>query len=892
MGFTSMKNKAKMIIWMGTFAAVLCLVGFLMGGKLNTLFSDYVAGQVSSQAATMANLINEKISVQLKSLSGISYEVEKDAGLAGKILDAYLGRESGVAYGIVALDGTLVGGDKSVAVNSKDFPGITRSFRGNPAASYCKGKGFLLSTPIYRNRNVRYVLYKLYDDASAAKAFDSHCYGGKCYTSVQDEYSEVVIGSGNESLAANSIWQNDNFSKIRSKLKNLLNISVAAASRETVEGANFYFFMADLEMPGLSLVGMVPEDVAAQGVENITLLIFWVFGLLLVLFVIGFGYLFVSERKAKESDELRHAKFLAEKASMAKSQFLANMSHEIRTPINGILGMDTMLLRECKDPQLKEYALNIHSAGNTLLSLINDILDISKIESGKMEIVPVEYNLFSILNDCYNMVSLRAKEKNLKLEMKVDPTIPAGLFGDEVRIRQVINNVLSNAVKYTVKGGIVFSVNFDRIPAGKFSANASESSINLIIAVKDTGIGIREEDKEKLFQSFQRLELERNRNVEGTGLGLNLVKHLVNLMQGSVEVESRYGVGSTFTVTIPQVVKHEIPMGDFETRYQEVVEPAKATVTRFHAPRGKVLVVDDVPMNIRVMRGLLKETEIQIDSADNGMEALEKIKRNHYDVIFLDHMMPVMDGVETLSVMKTLADNPNADTPVVMLTANAIVGARDTYLEAGFTDYLSKPVREESLLSTLLKYLPVDVVEQKESNQELSEEESLNNNEPIRVISKPLMNEVMSEPAKITTAETRSHTSAENAPTASQCDSPCLNALGSTGFVDLSVGLGYCMNDESFYIEMLEEFCSDIKESSLTQALEAGDFENYRIVVHALKSTALTIGAVDLSSQAKSLEFACKEGNYELVRERHNELMLQYRNFVKVLKEILDGRAN
>lgn len=884
------KPQMKMLVWMVAFASVLCVVGFLMQSKLDTLFKDYVSRQVSSQSATMAHMINEKISSQLDALRGISYEVEQDNSVATKILDAYMGKQQGVSYGIISLDGKLIGGDSTVSISAKDFSGITKSFRGNPAASYCKGKGFLLSTPIYRNRNVRYVLYKFYDENTAQKSFEAPCYSGKCYASVRDESGEEVIGSTNKELAENSIWKDDNFAQVRSELKNLLNVSASAAVYQSLEKKDYYFFMADLALPGLSLVGMVPGDVAASGLDDIAFLIFWVFGLLVVLFIIGFGYLFVSEKKAKESDSLRQAKYLAENASKAKSQFLANMSHEIRTPINGILGMDTMLLKECKDPQLKEYALNIQSAGNTLLSLINDVLDISKIESGKMEIVPVEYSLFSVLNDCYNMVAMRARDKSLKMEIKVDPTIPASLIGDEVRIRQVINNLLSNAVKYTAKGGVIFQMDFERIAKSTDDTGSQESVINLVVSVKDTGIGIREEDKAKLFQSFRRLELERNRNVEGTGLGLNLTKHLVELMNGVIDVKSQYGVGSEFIVKIPQIVRKEVPLGDFDSRYHEVSDASLSEENRFRATKGHILVVDDVPMNLRVMKGLLKESGIQIDVADNGMEALEKIKRTRYDVIFLDHMMPVMDGVETLSVMKTLSGNPNEKTPVIMLTANAIVGAKDSYMKEGFTDYLTKPVREDALLSMLLKYLPADIIERDFVVKEKTEEETLKSSEPVNIISKPLVTPLPVQEVEVVHAEnvvaetTTSETVGFHV--------PCLNALAATGFVDVSVGLGYCMNDETFYVEMLEEYCSEKKDDALDRAFEKGDYENYRILAHALKSTSLTIGAVELSSLAKSLEFACKDGKYDVVKNGHGDMIRQYNNFMKVLKDILDGRAN
>ena len=882
--------KQKVITWMVAFAAVLCMVGVLMQSKLTTLSVEYVSGQVRHQAITLSKTVDRQISSQLNALNGIAYEVEQDNDVASKVLRGYTGKDAGIAYGILALDGSLVGGDSTVGVSSKDFSGITKSFRGNPAASYCKGKGFLLSTPVYRNKNVRYVLYKFFDEESARSHFDTQCYGGECYTSIRDEHTEVVVGSTNNALSESEIWQGNNFDEIRVQLKELLTVSAAAAIRGNVGGENYYFFMADLSLPGLSLVGMVPEKVAAQGMRDIAFLIFWVFGLLLVLFVVGFGYLIVSEKKALESDSLRQAKAMAENANRAKSQFLANMSHEIRTPINGILGMDTMLLKECNDPQLKEYALNIQSAGNTLLSLINDVLDISKIESGRMEIVPVEYSLFSVLNDCYNMVALRARDKSLSLDMKVEPTIPASLVGDEVRIRQIINNLLSNAVKYTQKGGVNFAMDFQRVSEAVEGRDDVESVINLVVTVKDSGIGIREEDMDKLFQSFRRLELERNRNVEGTGLGLNLTKHLVELMNGNIKVQSQYGVGSIFTVTIPQVVKKEVPLGDFSARYREMSNAESRKESRFRAPKCRILVVDDIPMNLRVMIGLLKETCIQIDSADNGMEALEKIKRIRYDVIFLDHMMPVMDGVETLAVMKTLNGNPNEETPVIMLTANAIVGARDSYMKEGFSDYLTKPVREEALLGMLLRFLPPELVERDVPVEQVNEEKALARVEPVQVISTPLVKDMeVQEPVQDAPATVAAPASkVEDSP----LESPCLKALGDTGFVDIALGLGYCMNDESFYIEMLEEYCAEDKASELDAYLAAGDFENYRIQVHALKSSSLTVGALDLSSEAKVLEFACRDGKYEIVRANHEDVARRYRNFVKVLKELLDGRAD
>lgn len=884
-----MNVRFKMILWMLSFAAILCVVGGLLRFKLSDLFHYYVSSQVAKQAAVLADLSDEKIGVQLDLLSGLSLEIERDSAKVNDILSIY--ENPGVySYGVLSLGGNLVAGDTNVSVSAQDFSGISQSFRGNKAMSFCEGKGLLFSVPVYRGRNVRYVLFKLYSEKSALEYFENSCYDGECYSSIRNAENQLIVGSLNKELSEKDIWNGENFEVIRAKLKKLLNISTSAAVLEKIDDELYYFFMADLKYPGLSLVGMVPESVAARGVERITFLILWVFGLLVLLFLVGFVFIYISERKASENASLREAKILAEKASLAKSQFLANMSHEIRTPINGILGMDTMLLKECKDATLKEYALNIQSAGQTLLSIINDILDISKIESGKMEIVPVEYDLFTVLNDCRNMVAMRANEKSLDLRVEVEKTMPSGLMGDEIRVRQIINNLLSNAVKYTPSGSVILRVSFERIENVE-TGNVDVSMINLIVAVQDTGIGIRSEDVDKLFMTFQRLEEKRNRNIEGTGLGLNLTKRLVDLMGGDIQVESEYGKGSTFIVAIPQIVKRNDPIGDFSERYRREISN-DSNRNHFKAPSANILVVDDVPMNLRVMGGLLKETEILMDSALNGMEALERIKRKHYDMIFLDHMMPVMDGMETMSIMKTLSGYPNERTPVIMLTANADKQAKDFYLQAGFSGYLSKPIRENDLMEILVGLLPPELVNYTKNDYAEMETKSMEGLYQDPIISAPLVNDLpqtkniplakMNEPPAPEKIQEQDSDARDYLGIACSKD---LEDLAATNFVDVAIGLGYCMNDEDFYREMLQEFLNSNKENDLSVALKERDYESYRIIAHALKSSSLTIGAVDFSSRAKAMEFACKDGLYDYVQMHHEEMMAEYRNFMKVLED-------
>lgn len=403
-------------------------------------------------------------------------------------------------------------------------------------------------------------------------------------------------------------------------------------------------------------------------------------------------------------------------ANESKSQFLAQMSHEIRTPINAVLGMDEMILRECEDGTIRQYAADIQSAGQSLLALINDILDFSKIDSGKMEILPGEYQLASLLNDCYNMVSMRAKDKGLKLLVENDESLPKVLWGDEVRVRQIIVNLLTNAVKYTKEGQVELKLTGTPYVKEATDDSSSEKYIMLRITVTDTGIGISKDKQKDLFNSFQRIDEESNRNIEGTGLGLAITKKLTGLMGGTVGVESEPGEGSAFWVELPQKIINEQPMGKYEgiTKREEEVT-IKEESHPLEAPDARILVVDDVVMNLKVFQRLLKRTKAQIDTAESGAKALELLEENAYDLIFLDHMMPQMDGIETFHQFKLRnaeekGNRHNINTPVIMLTANAIAGVREEYMKEGFTDYMSKPILPEMLEEMLCKYLPKDKI--------------------------------------------------------------------------------------------------------------------------------------------------------------------------------------
>ena len=387
----------------------------------------------------------------------------------------------------------------------------------------------------------------------------------------------------------------------------------------------------------------------------------------------------------------------ANRANEAKSRFLANMSHEIRTPINAILGMNTMILRESKQESIRDYAFDIQTAGKTLLSLINDILDLSKIESGKMEIIPGEYRMQSIVNEINNMIRPKAEEKNLRFVLKVDPGIPSVLFGDEIRIKQVILNLINNAVKYTKQGKVSLQISH---------VKKCDGNVTLRFEIQDTGIGIKQEDLAKLCQPFQRIEEARNRNIEGTGLGMNITQNLLSMMDSKLEVTSEYGKGSVFAFNIVQGIVDDDPMGNISGQDEH---PKKVTQEAFHAPNARVLVVDDVKMNHLVIRGLLKRIQCEVDTCESGAEAIALCKTKRYHMIFLDHMMPDMDGIETLHQIQENCFL-NVNTPKIVLTANAITGVREFYLKEGFDDYLSKPVDGDELENMIYKFLPSELI--------------------------------------------------------------------------------------------------------------------------------------------------------------------------------------
>ena len=538
--------------------------------------------------------------------------------------------------------------------------------------------------------------------------------------------------------------------------------------------------------------------------------------------------------------KLRESAAAAIAADKAKSNFLAQMSHEIRTPINAVLGMNEMILHESNDKNIKEYATNIQSSGKTLLSLINSVLDFSKIEDNKMKIIPAEYHTAVLINDLVTSISTRAAEKDLKLIVKADELLPSILMGDEVRIKQVILNLLTNAVKYTEKGSVTLLIKEEE-RNGNF--------IQLYVEVKDTGIGIRKEDIDGLFESFKRLDEKRNRNIEGTGLGMSIVTRLLEMMDSRLNVQSVYEEGSVFSFRLRQEIINPNPMGKYEdfvdTEFEDNYQGR-----HLYAPKASVLVVDDNTMNLKVAENFLRLYSIEADTVDSSEKCLSIIKNKTYDIVLLDHMMPKMDGIEVLREIKKNSLVPPS-TKIIVLTANAITGAKNMYISEGFDGYLSKPIENKSLEKILIKYLP----DQKKQ---------------FRKFKSP-------EPSDKSGSDNNSFTMEEIIAVRDICPE-----------INIAAGMGNCMDSREFYADTLSGFVESERSAELNDAYEKKDLKLYRIIVHSIKSSARTIGADVVSDHAKTLEFAAADNNIDLICQKHESFAEEYQKLIEKTRRIIE----
>ncbi len=524
-------------------------------------------------------------------------------------------------------------------------------------------------------------------------------------------------------------------------------------------------------------------------------------------------------------DEIKQVRHQAEKASIAKSEFLANMSHEIRTPMNAIIGLNDIIMEECGDNEIYAHAKDVQSAAKNLLTIINDILDLSKVEAGKMELVNVNYYIKTMADEVMGMMDMAASQRGLILKYECDETIPCRYRGDDGRIKQILINILSNAIKFTDKGYVYAHI------TGKPGKNENEELITF--CVEDTGCGIKEEDLEKIFEDFRQVDSKRNRSAEGTGLGLAIVKHLVELMEGTIRVESTYGKGTTVTITIPQKIVDKRPVSETP----EIVQTERKITDMFTAPGVKVLIVDDNVINRKVARGFLKNYAFDLAEAESGPEAIELVRAERYDIIFMDHMMPGMDGIEAAEIIRRDCGENGSAPVMVALTANVMEGMREHFLQHDFQDFIAKPLDRKELNRLLLRWVPEKYrqMEGKEEELELSD----------------------------------------------------LSAVQIDG-VDMNVVTQYYSGDEDGFIELLELYYMDGRRKvNLLRELVQSDISNYQIEVHGLKSASANIGAMTVSELAREQENAAAQGDHELIDGKFPLLLVEYENLLENIGQFL-----
>lgn len=813
--------------------------------------NDTLEQHLQNQIEIISLITTERIEREMTRTNAFANYLETHPDNIGEIVNNMESakerfKQRGFSSGILSTDFIPIQGER---LNPEQFVQLPKVLQGTEIIDYCAGQGLLFAEPVYSEDKVEYIVYNLFEESALANKFGLKEDADKDHIIIKERGGDVIIPYPDYGEADENFFSNEEVKQKFDIIEEKLLTQKSAIINCNFSMGNHFLFGVTLPKTNFIIIGYVTWESAAG---NIFILNFLLLGIIAVLSIGSIIFFKMSER-ARESEE---KKLMAEQASKAKSAFLANMSHDIRTPLGEILGFNEILLRECKDPRFHKYAQNIEELGETLLMLIKDILDLSKIESGHMELQSQEYHLNEIIRNIINMIMPRSDKKNLQFNVQVNKNIPNRLLGDSIQIQRVITNFLTNAVKYTPCGGVELFVEYD--------SGADEKSIFLRFIVKDTGIGIREEDMDKLFAQFKRLDLQKNGHIEGTGLGLALSNELVNLMNGRIEVKSVYGEGTTFVITLPQKILSNEPIGNF--RENMTIEKTALQQTeniKFIAPNAKVLLVDDDEVNLEVYTNMLERLQIQIDTASSGAECLEKIKQQRYDEIFLDQMMPGFGGSETLKRSKVMSDNLCRDVPIIAFTANAILGIREKLLAEGFTDYLSKPVRGKELETMIYKHLSEDKI-QLLPNDEVDEIDDENENEE-------------------------------------QSEIPIAIIKGK--YIDPEIGLEYCDYMEDVYLKTLATFCrvKEEKQRNLEETFANENWADYTTFIHSVKSTSMTIGCPELSKAAKSLELAGdmylseyvseekKEEGIAYIRQHHAEVMNMYDEVVdegiKILEE-------
>ncbi len=811
-------NKRSIIMVTALFIGLPLLLAVIMIGRSRSLLDAHAERHVSAQGEILTQLASQKLSnrqAEMERVAGYFRDGIVAEERMGSVSGRLLSTPSQSSLGVVRLGGEAVSGE---TLPPSEYPAVLNAFRGKSTVRYRGNEGLLFTAPIYNGENIKYVLYLFCNESLLFSGFGKESFEGRAQYFLADNAQQIFAPLSGGSGTGDVIDLQDELGTAATELfrGRELNSGVDTVSCE-VDGERMILFFSELEQPNLYLMGAVPYEVASDEVTSIFRTIMLVFALLLILLAIGTVRIVTADAKARESDELREAKQVAEEAYASKSRFLASMSHELRTPINTIMGMNEMILRESRETDTRERAMDVKSASQILLGLINDILDFSKIESGMLNILPVEYHLSALIQDLSLLTENRARSKSLEFKMDIQPDLPEGLLGDDMRIQQILTNLLTNAVKYTKQGNVTLRMSGTR---------KDKDTLILHCAVEDTGIGLKPEDIEKLMRltPYTRVDEQRNRKVEGSGLGLPIIINLLKLMNSELKVESVYGKGSTFWFDLEQRVVDEEPIGDIYARMESKAKDYEYRVTCY-APKARVLVVDDNSMNRKIFGYLLKSTKIQVTAASSGAKCLELVQKEHFDLIFMDHLMPEMDGVETLQRLKALENNLCKDTPVIALTANAFSGAQEKYMAMGFDAFLSKPIVTEKLEGMLLGMLPPEYLE-----------------------TPP---EQSGQPAAASVEE--------------EVELPEIEGVN-WDFALLHI------NDKRLIWSTAEDFYESLDGEERELTALAGNVDSgeglaaYRTRVHALKSTAAMVGILSVSELARLLEYAARAGEAEKIR--------------------------
>ncbi|MGN1119187.1 MAG: ATP-binding protein, partial [Oscillospiraceae bacterium] len=730
----------------------------------------------------------------------------------------------------------------------KQYDSIKNALRGYRSTGFQQSCEFsdepclIFAVPVYSGENVCGAVYAAAPASDKGVLLSANAEMGSCM--VMSEADGIIVPCADDEMTEIifSAMAGEENSSALSSLRSMVERFHSGTERFSINGEKHYVSVVPLRINDWYLAAAVPCSAIGITTSAIINLISLVFAVLTVMYVIVFVYSEIERTKTQEQtirlayldeiteknkllaqamEDTEKAREEAEKANSAKSSFLANMSHEIRTPMNSIIGFSELILQEKELPgQIEVYTRDIYSSSKHLLTIINDILDISKIESGKMELICDEYRTADMLEDALNSIAVAAAKKGLALNRSISGDIPAVMFGDAVRVRQILINLLNNAVKFTDEGSVSFSAECERLSGGV---------VLLTFRVKDTGIGIKSEDIEKLFASFMQVDTKRNRSIEGTGLGLAVSKNLSEMMGGDIEVSSVYGEGSEFTVRIKQLAIGSLTMAQ-DTKSGSGSGGQDDSIS---AAGTRVLVVDDNDMNIRVACGLLKHYGITAESVNNGKDAVSLAGKKHFDIIYMDHMMPGMDGVEAAGLIRSCGSPTVAGTKIIALTANAINGMKEMFLEAGFDDFISKPIELSSLERTLKRFAVLTHTEEQPEPQD---------------------------------------------------------AFGfSIDGVDSSLARTYCAGDYEIFRAAAQSYYDNGLEKAqrMDALLEKGDIAGYTIEAHSLKSTSLTLGNEQLSEEAKRLELAGKSGDEAAVRTCHPALMEHFKGFLSSLGEYL-----